>query len=113
MKRPVTFYSEGCKLVGDMYYPDDLQPGEKRAGIVLCHGYTGVKDLYSLIIRGSGTRHTFRHAQIRQELSCETVYTAFVRPLTELHGKSFYTLVQGHYVSKRQEAEYGNRPSPV
>ena len=46
MKRPVTFYSEGCKLVGDVYNPDDLQPGETRAGIVLCHGYTGVKDLY-------------------------------------------------------------------
>src|SRR5262245_46782257 len=46
MQRPVTFYSEGCKLVGDVYYPDDLQPGETRAGIVLCHGYTGVKDLY-------------------------------------------------------------------
>ena len=46
MQRPVTFYSEGCKLVGDMYYPDDLRPGEKRAGVVLCHGYTGVKDLY-------------------------------------------------------------------
>jgi len=47
MKRqPVTFYSEAVKLVGDVYYPDDLRPGEKRAGIVLCHGYTGVKDLY-------------------------------------------------------------------
>ena len=31
MQRPVTFYSEGCKLVGDVYYPDDLQPGAKRA----------------------------------------------------------------------------------
>ena len=46
MKKPVTFYSEGLRLVGDVYYPDDLSPGEKRAGIVLCHGYTGVKDLY-------------------------------------------------------------------
>ncbi len=45
-KTPVTFYSEGCRLVGDIYYPDDLAPGERRAGIVLCHGYTGVKDLY-------------------------------------------------------------------
>jgi len=34
MKRPVTFYSEGCKLVGDIYYPDGLRPGEKRAGSV-------------------------------------------------------------------------------
>jgi pimeloyl-ACP methyl ester carboxylesterase len=46
MKRPVVFYSEGVKLQGDIYLPDDLRDGERRAGIVLCHGYTGVKDLY-------------------------------------------------------------------
>jgi dipeptidyl aminopeptidase/acylaminoacyl peptidase len=46
MQTPVTFYSEGYKLVGDVYAPADLRPGERRAGIVLCHGYTGVKDLY-------------------------------------------------------------------
>ena len=43
---PVAFYSEGFKLAGDLYRPDGLKPGEARAGIVLCHGYTGVKDLY-------------------------------------------------------------------
>ena len=43
---PVSFYSEGFRLVGDLYAPHDLRPGEPRAGIVLCHGYTGVKDLY-------------------------------------------------------------------
>jgi dipeptidyl aminopeptidase/acylaminoacyl peptidase len=46
MKRSVSFYSEGCKLSGDLYVPDSLPAGENRAGIVLCHGYTGVKDLY-------------------------------------------------------------------
>lgn len=46
MKKPITFYSEGVELSGDLYLPDDLVPGERRAGIVLCHGYTGVKDLY-------------------------------------------------------------------
>ena len=46
MKREVTFYSEGCKLVGDVYAPDGLAPEEKRTGVLLCHGYTGVKDLY-------------------------------------------------------------------
>ena len=46
MKRAVEFYSEGCKLCGDVYTPDGLGPGEKRAAILLCHGYTGVKDLY-------------------------------------------------------------------
>ncbi|MGE3918701.1 MAG: alpha/beta hydrolase [Hyphomicrobiaceae bacterium] len=46
MKQPITFYSEGHKLSGDLYLPDNMPKGEKRAGIVLCHGYTGVKDLY-------------------------------------------------------------------
>ena len=46
MKQPVTFYSEGMKLVGDLYLPDGLKAGERRPGVLLCHGYTGVKDLY-------------------------------------------------------------------
>ena len=46
MKRAVEFYSEGFKLCGDVYIPDSLTPGEQRAGVLLCHGYTGVKDLY-------------------------------------------------------------------
>jgi fermentation-respiration switch protein FrsA (DUF1100 family) len=46
MKTAVSFYSEGHKLTGDLYLPDSLPKGDKRAGIVLCHGYTGVKDLY-------------------------------------------------------------------
>ncbi len=46
MQKPVTFYSEGIKLVGDLYYPEDIGAGEQRGGVVLCHGYTGVKDLY-------------------------------------------------------------------
>ena len=46
MKKPVSFYSEGFKLLGDVYYPEDVKPDEKRSSIVLCHGYTGVKDLY-------------------------------------------------------------------
>ena len=46
MAKPVSFYSEGTKLAGDLFLPEDLQPGDKRAGIVLCHGYTGVRNLY-------------------------------------------------------------------
>ena len=46
MKRAVEFYSEGFKLYGDVYTPEDLAPGDKRAAVLLCHGYTGVKDLY-------------------------------------------------------------------
>ena len=46
MKRAVEFYSEGFKLYGDIYTPDGLAPDESRAAVLLCHGYTGVKDLY-------------------------------------------------------------------
>ena len=46
MKKPISFYSDGVRLVGDVYYPEGLRAGEKRAGVVLCHGYTGVKDMY-------------------------------------------------------------------
>ena len=45
-KQAVTFYSQGCMLRGDLYRPDDLGDGETRAAVLLCHGYTGVKDLY-------------------------------------------------------------------
>ena len=46
MKKAIAFYSEGVRLVGDVFYPEGLRPSERRAGVVLCHGYTGVKDLY-------------------------------------------------------------------
>lgn len=42
----VDFYSEGTRLAGDLFLPDDLRPGQKRPGILLCHGYTGVRNLY-------------------------------------------------------------------
>jgi dipeptidyl aminopeptidase/acylaminoacyl peptidase len=46
VKQPISFYSEGVRLVGDIFLPDGLRPGERRPAVVLCHGYTGVKDLY-------------------------------------------------------------------
>ena len=42
----VSFFSEGVRLAGDLYRPADAGAGEARAGILLCHGYTGVKSLY-------------------------------------------------------------------
>lgn len=44
-QRVVHFYSAGCKLEGDYFLPDDMKPGEKRPGIVLCHGYSGIRPL--------------------------------------------------------------------
>ncbi|HEY7576883.1 MAG TPA: alpha/beta hydrolase [Acetobacteraceae bacterium] len=44
--RSISFFSEGVRLAGDLFVPDGLRSGERRAGIVLCHGYTGVRNLY-------------------------------------------------------------------
>lgn len=44
-QRVVHFYSAGCKLEGDYFLPADMKAGEKRPGIVLCHGYSGIRPL--------------------------------------------------------------------
>ena len=44
--RSISFFSEGVRLAGTLSVPGDLRSGERRAAIVLCHGYTGVRDLY-------------------------------------------------------------------
>ena len=46
MERAVTFFSGGCRLAADLYLPENLKPEERRPGVVLCCGYTGVKNLY-------------------------------------------------------------------
>ena len=46
MRKPVSFFSQSVKLAGDLYLPDDLARGEKRAAVLLCHGYTGVRNIY-------------------------------------------------------------------
>jgi hypothetical protein len=45
MERPLEFYSAGTRLAADLYLPDG-HGGEKLPGVVLCCGYTGIKDLY-------------------------------------------------------------------
>lgn len=43
MKNEVTIWSEGTRMAGDLFIPDDLRSGEKRPGILLCHGWGGPK----------------------------------------------------------------------
>ncbi len=45
MKKNIEFYSDGSKIKGHLYLPDQLKDGEKIPGIVLCHGFAGVKEL--------------------------------------------------------------------
>src|SRR5690349_3742735 len=35
----------GVRLEGDLYLPSGLKAGERRPGIVLCHGFTGPRAL--------------------------------------------------------------------
>lgn len=44
-QRVVHFYSEGARLEGDYFLPDEAKPGDKRPGIVLCHGYSGIRSV--------------------------------------------------------------------
>ena len=44
--REVVFYSEGTKMVGTIYLPDDYKEGEKRPGIIANSGWTGLNKVY-------------------------------------------------------------------
>ena len=44
-ERWVTFYSEGSRIVGNLFLPDEMHFVKPRPGIVLCHGFTGVRQL--------------------------------------------------------------------
>lgn len=42
----VSFYSEGVRLEGNVFRPDPAAFRGPRPIVVLCHGYTGTRDLY-------------------------------------------------------------------
>lgn len=41
--RHVTLWSDGTRMAGDLYLPQDLKEGEKRAAVLFCAGTGGVK----------------------------------------------------------------------
>ena len=46
IERKISFYSEGYKLDGTLYLPDDYQQGEKRPAIIPNSGYQGFNEFY-------------------------------------------------------------------
>jgi len=44
MEERVTFPSAGHQLVGVLHRPDDLRPGERRAAIIVLHGFGGTME---------------------------------------------------------------------
>lgn len=45
MKQAVQFYSEGEKIVGDLYVPDKMEKRQPCPAVILCHGFAGIKEL--------------------------------------------------------------------
>lgn len=45
-ERSVSFYSEGYRLKGTIYLPDDYKSGEKRPAIIPVSGYQGFNEFY-------------------------------------------------------------------
>lgn len=46
IERSIQFYSEGYKLDGTLYLPNDYQSGEKRPAIISNSGYQGFNEFY-------------------------------------------------------------------
>lgn len=46
IEKKISFYSEGCKLDGTIYLPDDYKSGEKRPAIIPNSGYQGFNEFY-------------------------------------------------------------------
>lgn len=42
--RPVTIWSDGTRLAGNLFYPKSAKEGDKLPAILLCHGWGGVKE---------------------------------------------------------------------
>ncbi len=40
---PITIYSDGVRLAGNLWVPADLKAGEQRAAILMVHGWGGLK----------------------------------------------------------------------
>src|SRR4051794_40265317 len=42
-KRAVTIFSDGVRMVGDLYVPSGLAEGERRAAVIFCAGTAGTR----------------------------------------------------------------------
>ncbi len=45
MEQAVTYYSEGAQISATLYLPEAASAPERMPGVVLCHGFTGIKEL--------------------------------------------------------------------
>lgn len=57
--RDVAYYSQGEKILGTMYLPDDYQEGQKLPCIIPCSGYTGLKVVYPALMARALTKRGY------------------------------------------------------
>lgn len=57
--RNVTFYSQGVKMAGTVYMPDDYREGEKYPCVIPCSGFTGINAVYPALISRLLTEHGY------------------------------------------------------
>lgn len=57
--REVVFYSEGDRMVGSIYLPDDYKEGEKRPCIIANSGWTGLNMVYPALFSRALTKRGF------------------------------------------------------
>lgn len=73
----VSFYSEACRLDGELYLPADLKPDSKVPGMVLITGYMGTRDMYlpgmAAEITKSG-RYVSLIFDFKGELACQDAW---------------------------------------
>lgn len=55
----ITFYSEGKKLQGTLYYPDDYEPGKSYPALIPCSGYNGFNVFYPKLFAEYFTKYGF------------------------------------------------------
>src|SRR5580700_11473634 len=57
-QRTVNFFSEETRMEGDLFLPSELKANERRPGVVLCHGFTGIRSMilgdYAKIFAAAG-----------------------------------------------------------
>lgn len=57
--RDIIFYSEGSKMSGTLYLPDDYKKGEKRPTIIANSGWTGLNKVYPAMFARMMTKHGY------------------------------------------------------
>jgi fermentation-respiration switch protein FrsA (DUF1100 family) len=45
-ERPISFYSDGLRISGTVYLPDDIRAKERYPAVVACSGYLGLNVIY-------------------------------------------------------------------